>query len=127
MDLVPKGDSNAHTNDVVPSNAVKSNRKKRRAQYRSKKRSEAAKAVSVVYDPLASVLPSFDVIPSAYMRTSKFTPTLECIRGLKARNPQALSELPPPAQHSSSVPSRAPQKYAHPRTRIVLPLPSKKM
>lgn len=125
MDLVTKDVSSDHPEAVESPASVKSNRKKRRAQYRSKKRIQNAKATAAVYDPLASISTSFDVIPSAYMRTSRFTPTLECVRDLERRNPNIFSELPPPP-HESAFASRDRQKHAHPRQRIVLPAPLKR-
>jgi len=131
--LMDTSSSSGHPNsidsdcDVVPI-SVKLNRKKRRAQYRAKKRREAAQAVSSVYDPLASISPSVSVIPSSYMRTSSFTPTLACIMSLRARNPSALSELPPPIQQKTVIASSsAPfSRHVHRRTRIHLPSPSTK-
>lgn len=111
----------------IPNNTIKdlsckkSNKKKRRALYRSKKRRELATQSSEPYDPLAEWTDNQLNGHSYFYRKSKYTTIKEAIKWLK---PDPNAKPPRANLNVNAQPSKGYfASSRHPRTRVALPPP----
>jgi hypothetical protein len=99
--------------------SLPSTKKKRRAQYRSKKRKFQKASQSSFYDPLSD--DSLPNIPSntVYIRSSRFKSSLDEIKAFLERNGQHFEKTAFPApSNGSNAPTHAKRSYHAPKVRI---------
>jgi hypothetical protein len=125
MDQVPNTLESSLKCDIPTSQSMTSNRKKRRALYRAKRRKTSAIPISAVYDPLSDGHSRKSVESNETMRSSRFTPTMEVIESLISRHPSVLTETAPVQSLISHQTSKDVRKrfQQNPRTRINLSQP----